>query len=40
METAVVEQIRRGIRPGDVVLSNHPIAGGSHLPDLTVVSCF
>lgn len=24
---------------GDVVLTNHPIAGGSHLPDLTVVTC-
>ncbi|CAA92315.1 5-oxoprolinase (ATP-hydrolizing) [Schizosaccharomyces pombe] len=24
--------------PGDVLLSNHPIAGGVHLPDLTVVT--
>lgn len=40
METAVVEQIKRGIKPGNVVLSNHPAAGGSHLPDLTVISCF
>lgn len=40
METAVVEQIKRGIEPGDVILSNHPAAGGSHLPDLTVISCF
>jgi 5-oxoprolinase (ATP-hydrolysing) len=39
METAVTEQIKRGIQVGDVVLTNHPIAGGSHLPDLTVVSC-
>ena len=23
---------------GDVILSNHPMAGGSHLPDLTVVT--
>lgn len=22
------------------MLSNHPAAGGSHLPDLTVISCF
>lgn len=24
--------------PGDVILSNHPLAGGSHLPDLTVIT--
>ncbi|KFZ23228.1 hypothetical protein V502_02296 [Pseudogymnoascus sp. VKM F-4520 (FW-2644)] len=24
------------LKPGDVLLSNHPIAGGTHLPDLTV----
>ena len=23
---------------GDVILSNHPCAGGSHLPDLTVIT--
>lgn len=39
METAVTEQIKRGIKVGDVILTNHPAAGGSHLPDLTVVSC-
>uniref|UniRef100_T1J869 5-oxoprolinase n=1 Tax=Strigamia maritima TaxID=126957 RepID=T1J869_STRMM len=26
------------IRDGDVILSNHPSAGGSHLPDLTVIT--
>ncbi|CAI4222110.1 unnamed protein product [Auanema sp. JU1783] len=26
------------INDGDVILSNHPIAGGSHLPDLTVIT--
>ena len=26
------------IFPGDVLLSNHPAAGGSHLPDLTVIT--
>ncbi|XP_053402483.1 5-oxoprolinase-like [Mercenaria mercenaria] len=26
------------IKPGDVILSNHPQAGGSHLPDLTVIT--
>ena len=27
-----------GINEGDVLLSNHPCAGGSHLPDLTVIT--
>lgn len=26
------------LSPGDVILSNHPIAGGTHLPDLTVIT--
>ena len=26
------------IQEGDVILSNHPCAGGSHLPDLTVIT--
>ncbi|KAK7115257.1 5-oxoprolinase-like [Littorina saxatilis] len=26
------------LRDGDVILSNHPLAGGSHLPDLTVIT--
>lgn len=26
------------LRPGDVLLTNHPDAGGTHLPDLTVVT--
>lgn len=26
------------LRDGDVLLSNHPCAGGSHLPDLTVIT--
>ena len=40
METTVIEQIKRGIKTGDVILTNHPQAGGSHLPDLTVITCF
>jgi 5-oxoprolinase (ATP-hydrolysing) len=28
----------RGIDPGDVVLTNHPAYGGSHLPDVTMVA--
>jgi len=40
MSEAVREQIRRRphIRPGEVLLSNHPAAGGSHLPDITVMT--
>lgn len=27
------------LRPGDVLVSNHPqLAGGSHLPDITVMT--
>ncbi|KAG6451501.1 hypothetical protein O3G_MSEX007201 [Manduca sexta] len=26
------------LKPGDVLLANHPKAGGSHLPDLTVIT--
>lgn len=26
------------LRPGDVLLSNHPESGGTHLPDLTVIT--
>ena len=26
------------LEPGDVLLSNHPMAGGSHLPDITVIT--
>lgn len=27
------------LAPGDVVVTNNPYAGGSHLPDVTVISC-
>ncbi|CAO1615178.1 unnamed protein product [Parajaminaea phylloscopi] len=27
-----------GVTEGDVILSNHPVAGGSHLPDMTVIT--
>ena len=26
------------LQEGDVLVSNHPAAGGSHLPDLTVIT--
>ena len=41
MSEAVKEQIRRragDLNPGDVLVSNHPAAGGSHLPDITVIT--
>lgn len=40
MSEAVREQINHcpDIEPGDVLLSNHPAAGGSHLPDMTVMT--
>lgn len=41
MSDAVKAQIqRRGndLTPGDVLVSNHPAAGGSHLPDITVIT--
>ncbi|WVQ78999.1 hypothetical protein IAT38_001091 [Cryptococcus sp. DSM 104549] len=25
------------LRPGDILVSNHPLAGGTHLPDITVI---
>ncbi|XP_059473428.1 5-oxoprolinase [Neocloeon triangulifer] len=41
MQEAVQFQLRHlgdNLNPGDVILSNHPSAGGSHLPDLTVIT--
>lgn len=33
-----METIGKDFRDGDVILTNHPAAGGSHLPDLTVIT--
>ncbi|KAJ7338275.1 hypothetical protein JRQ81_011031 [Phrynocephalus forsythii] len=33
-----IQALGSDIRKGDVLLSNHPCAGGSHLPDLTVIT--
>ncbi|KAH1001014.1 hypothetical protein HUJ04_013277 [Dendroctonus ponderosae] len=40
MQEAVQFQMktRKNFLPGDVILSNHPAAGGSHLPDFTVIT--
>ena len=35
---AVLERRRGELRPGDAWLLNSPYAGGTHLPDLTVVT--
>ncbi|XP_032466555.1 5-oxoprolinase isoform X2 [Phocoena sinus] len=33
-----IQHLGADLHPGDVLLSNHPCAGGSHLPDLTVIT--
>ncbi|CAG0914660.1 unnamed protein product [Notodromas monacha] len=40
MQHAVQYQLQSGtpLLDGDVILSNHPSAGGTHLPDLTVIT--
>lgn len=41
MSYAVAYQAEKygdSLRPGDVIVSNHSAAGGSHLPDVTVLS--
>ncbi|KAJ4259004.1 hypothetical protein NW762_008092 [Fusarium torreyae] len=32
------ERYRSELRPGDVLCSNHPSAGGVHLPDITIIT--
>ncbi|KAL0253232.1 hypothetical protein SLS55_010204 [Diplodia seriata] len=32
------EQLGPSLKPGDVICSNHPIAGGTHLPDITIIT--
>jgi len=41
MSEAVRQQAKihgKSLKRGDVLLTNHPIAGGSHLPDITIIS--
>ncbi len=33
-----IELLGKSLAPGDVLLSNHPSAGGSHLPDMTIIT--
>ncbi|MEN8263825.1 MAG: hydantoinase B/oxoprolinase family protein [Nitrospirota bacterium] len=35
---AVLEKNRETMKPGDIYLTNNPYKGGSHLPDMTVIS--
>lgn len=30
--------LKNDLYEGDMILTNHPSAGGSHLPDLTVIT--
>ncbi|HEY9678297.1 MAG TPA: hydantoinase B/oxoprolinase family protein [Drouetiella sp.] len=34
----IIERRRNDMRPGDSFVSNNPYAGGTHLPDITVIS--
>jgi 5-oxoprolinase (ATP-hydrolysing) len=40
MQEAVRWQMQNGpsLAKGDVLVTNHPVAGGSHLPDITVIT--
>lgn len=33
-----LQHLEGELKEGDVILSNHPASGGSHLPDLTVIT--
>lgn len=33
-----IEHWKGGLRPGDVILSNSPVCGGVHLPDMTTIT--
>ena len=40
-EDILRQNLLKNLLPGDVILTNHPAAGGSHLPDITAISpCF
>ncbi|KAJ5586345.1 hypothetical protein N7450_006132 [Penicillium hetheringtonii] len=32
------EQYNGSLKPGDHILTNHPLAGGTHLPDITIIT--
>ncbi|KAA1102391.1 hypothetical protein PGTUg99_032607 [Puccinia graminis f. sp. tritici] len=33
-----IQHLQGQIFPGDVIMANHPQAGGSHLPDITLIT--
>ena len=33
-----MQALKDDLFDGDVILTNHPLCGGSHLPDLTVIT--
>lgn len=38
IENAIAEYGKENIRPGDVLMTNNPYLGGSHLPDMCVIT--
>ena len=32
------EKFGGNLKPGDHILTNHPLAGGTHLPDITIIT--
>lgn len=32
------DQFGGNLKPGDHILTNHPLAGGTHLPDITIIT--
>lgn len=34
----IIDNHGHDIHPGDVIMSNHPLAGGTHLPDITIMT--
>jgi 5-oxoprolinase (ATP-hydrolysing) len=32
------EQYEGNLKPGDHILPNHPLASGTHLPDITIIT--
>ena len=33
-----VQSMGTGWKEGEVILTNHPLAGGTHLPDMTIIT--
>jgi N-methylhydantoinase B len=37
LPTLITDEVREGLKPGDVLITNHPFLNGSHTPDIVVV---